>query len=65
MNKSEYFTLGRTGLRVSRLALSAMSFGTDGAAAPTKTVHGRSSTAIRNPGNVVDSADLYTNGVSE
>lgn len=66
MDKSEYFTLGRTGLRVSRLALGAMTFGTDwGWGTDKDTARQIFNRYAESGGNFVDTADLYTNGVSE
>ena len=66
MEKSEYFTLGRTGLRVSRLALGAMTFGTNwGWGADKDTALQIFDRYVESGGNFVDTADLYTNGVSE
>ena len=63
---SEYFTLGRSGLRVSRLSLGVMTFGTewgwgsDKAAAQSIFDH-----YVEAGGNFIDTADAYTNGTSE
>jgi len=65
----EYYLLGRSGLRVSRLALGTMNFGTGGYHAP----YGKSvddSRAILHEyveagGNFIDTADFYTDGESE
>lgn len=66
MNKSEYFTLGRSGLRVSRLALGAMTFGTDwGWGTDKRSARQIFDRYVDAGGNLVDTADLYTNGVSE
>lgn len=66
MNRSEYFTLGRTGLRVSRLALGTMTFGTDWGWGTDKDGARRIfNRYVDCGGNFVDTADLYTNGVSE
>ncbi len=66
MNRSEYFTLGRSGLRVSRLALGAMTFGTDWGWGTDKDNARRIfDRYVEAGGNLVDTADLYTNGVSE
>lgn len=66
MHKSEYFTLGRSGLRVSRLALGAMTFGTDwGWGTDKDSARQIFERYVESGGNLVDTADLYTNGVSE
>lgn len=66
MNKSEYFTLGHSGLRVSRVALGAMTFGTDwGWGTDKDSARQIFDRYVDAGGNFVDTADLYTNGVSE
>ena len=66
MNRTQYFTLGNSGLRVSRLALGTMTFGTDwGWGADKNTAREMFNAYIDRGGNVIDTADLYTNGVSE
>jgi aryl-alcohol dehydrogenase-like predicted oxidoreductase len=61
-----YYTLGHTGLRVSRLALGTMTFGTDwGWGADEKTARELFFRYLESGGNVIDTADLYTNGNSE
>jgi len=70
MNKNvsldRYFTLGRTGLRVSRLALGTMTFGTDwGWGADKETARQLVNTYCDAGGNFFDTADMYTNGTSE
>ncbi|MEM6456039.1 MAG: aldo/keto reductase [Acidobacteriota bacterium] len=62
----DYYTLGRSGLKVSRLALGTMTFGDDwgwgaddGAAREIFDVY------VEAGGNLFDTADLYTNGRSE
>lgn len=66
MSLDQYYTLGRSGLRVSRLALGTMTFGDDwgwGAAEDTaRTMFDRYLAA---GGNFIDTADLYTEGTSE
>jgi len=61
-----YYTLGKTGLRVSRLALGTMTFGTDwgwGAdEAASRAIFDR---YVAAGGNFFDTANLYTNGMSE
>jgi aryl-alcohol dehydrogenase-like predicted oxidoreductase len=61
-----YYTLGRSGLRVSRLALGAMTFGTDwGWGADKDTARRLVDRYAEEGGNFFDTADLYTNGVNE
>jgi aryl-alcohol dehydrogenase-like predicted oxidoreductase len=61
-----YYTLGRTGLRVSRLALGAMTFGTEwGWGADRDTARKLVNAYVEAGGNFFDTADLYTNGTSE
>jgi aryl-alcohol dehydrogenase-like predicted oxidoreductase len=65
MNPS-YYTLGHTGLRVSRLALGTMTFGTDwGWGADQATARALFDRYLAAGGNFFDTADLYTNGESE
>jgi aryl-alcohol dehydrogenase-like predicted oxidoreductase len=66
MNRTQYFTLGNSGLRVSRLALGTMTFGTDwGWGADKNTARELFNAYMDRGGNLIDTADLYTNGVSE
>ena len=66
MNRMQYFSLGHSGLRVSRLALGTMTFGTDwGWGADKNTARELFNAYIERGGNLIDTADLYTNGVSE
>jgi aryl-alcohol dehydrogenase-like predicted oxidoreductase len=66
MSLNTYYTLGKSGLRVSRLALGAMTFGTDwGWGADEDTARQLFNTYTEAGGNFVDTADLYTNGISE
>lgn len=61
-----YYTLGRSGLRVSRLALGTMTFGTEWGWGSDETVARRIfNTYIDAGGNFVDTADGYTRGTSE
>lgn len=61
-----YYTLGRSGLRVSRLALGTMTFGTEwGWGADKESARQLFNTYIDAGGNFIDTADLYTNGTSE
>ena len=69
MALDQYYLLGRSGLRVSRLALGTMNFGTGGFHA----AYGRTEDEARpifrkyldEGGNFVDTADFYTAGESE
>jgi aryl-alcohol dehydrogenase-like predicted oxidoreductase len=61
-----YYTLGRSGLRVSPLSLGTMTFGTEwGWGADEDTARQLFNTYVDAGGNFVDTADLYTNGTSE
>jgi aryl-alcohol dehydrogenase-like predicted oxidoreductase len=63
---NRYYTLGNSGLRVSRLALGAMTFGTEwGWGADEDMARQLFNTYIDAGGNFIDTADLYTNGTSE
>lgn len=63
---TSYFTLGRSGLRVSRLCLGTMTFGTDwGWGADEATARALFERYVAWGGNFFDTADLYTNGTSE
>jgi aryl-alcohol dehydrogenase-like predicted oxidoreductase len=66
MSLNTYYTLGRSGLRVSRLALGTMTFGTEwGWGADEAAARQLFNTYVDAGGNFVDTADLYTNGTSE
>jgi aryl-alcohol dehydrogenase-like predicted oxidoreductase len=66
MSLNTYYTLGRTGLRVSPLALGAMTFGTEwGWGADEATARQLFNTYMDAGGNLIDTADLYTSGTSE
>lgn len=66
MSLASTYTLGRSGLRVSRLALGTMTFGTDwGWGADKATARAMFDAYVDAGGNLVDTADLYTNGNSE
>ncbi|MEO1400650.1 MAG: aldo/keto reductase [Cyanobacteria bacterium J06635_1] len=61
-----YYTLGNTGLKVSRLALGTMTFGDDwGWGADEANARQQFETYLDAGGNFIDTADLYTNGNSE
>ena len=62
----DYFTLGRTGLRVSRLALGTMTFGEDwGWGTSAEGAKEIFDTYVEAGGNFFDSADMYVGGKSE
>ncbi|MEO1648808.1 MAG: aldo/keto reductase, partial [Pseudomonadota bacterium] len=62
----EYYTLGNTGLKVSRLALGTMTFGDDwGWGADGAASREIFDAYVEAGGNFFDTADLYTNGNSE
>jgi aryl-alcohol dehydrogenase-like predicted oxidoreductase len=62
----KYYLLGKSGLRVSELALGAMSFGTEwGWGTETNEARRMLDLYIDNGGNFVDTANVYTNGSSE
>ena len=66
MSLNNYYTLGRSGLRVSRLALGTMTFGTEwGWGAEKDTAKTLFDDYVDAGGNFIDTADLYTNGTSE
>jgi len=58
MSLDTYYTLGRSGLRVSRLALGTMTFGTDGAG-EYETARQLFNTYVDAGGSFIDTADLY------
>src|SRR5262245_26062958 len=63
---TEYFLLGRSGLRVSRLALGAMTFGTHWAWGPDETAsRAMVDRYVAAGGNFFDTANAYTGGESE
>ncbi len=65
MQLNEYVTLGRSGLRVSPLALGTMTFGNDrwgSTDAESKRIFDR---YVEAGGNLIDVADVYTEGKSE
>ena len=62
----QYYTLGRSGLRVSRLCLGAMTFGEDwGWGAPEDVARSMFERYLEAGGNFIDTANLYTEGSSE
>ncbi|MBF6327109.1 aldo/keto reductase [Nocardia transvalensis] len=61
-----YRLLGRSGLRVSPLALGTMTFGADwGWGADTDDARKLFDTYVERGGNFIDTASMYTNGSSE
>ncbi|MBN1993777.1 MAG: aldo/keto reductase [Anaerolineae bacterium] len=58
----EYRYLGRTGMKVSQLCLGAMTFGRE---ADKKTSFRMMDRFVEAGGNFIDTADVYTRGVSE
>ncbi|MEV6443977.1 aldo/keto reductase [Amycolatopsis sp. NPDC051716] len=69
MALDQYYLLGRSGLRVSRLALGTMNFGTGGFHAAYGKTQDEARPIFRKyveeGGNFVDTADFYTAGESE
>ena len=62
----QYFTLGKTGLKVSQLALGTMTFGEEwGWGASEEQARALFERYLEAGGNFIDTADLYTNGSSE
>jgi aryl-alcohol dehydrogenase-like predicted oxidoreductase len=63
---ASYISVGRSGLRVSPLTLGTMTFGEDwGWGASTETSEAILTEYLDHGGNVVDTANIYTNGHSE
>ena len=61
-----YYTLGNSGLKVSRLTLGAMTFGTEwGWGADKTAARALFDTYVEAGGNFFDTADAYTGGTSE
>jgi aryl-alcohol dehydrogenase-like predicted oxidoreductase len=66
MSLKQYVTLGRSGLRVSPLALGTMTFGTEwGWGSEPAIARQVFDSYIEQGGNFIDTADGYTNGKSE
>jgi aryl-alcohol dehydrogenase-like predicted oxidoreductase len=66
MSHDVYHLLGRTGLRVSRLSLGAMTFGTEwGWGVDEQGCREILAKYLEGGGNFVDTADVYTQGTSE
>src|SRR3979411_1223578 len=61
-----YKVLGKTGVRISEVALGTMPFGEDWGWGASAAVSARMLDLFADAGgNVVDTADVYTNGTSE
>ncbi|RWH75792.1 aldo/keto reductase [Mesorhizobium sp.] len=61
-----YYTIGNSGLRVSRLALGTMTFGTEwGWGADRDAARAMFDAYVEAGGNFFDTADLYTGGTAE
>ncbi|ARN78272.1 aldo/keto reductase [Nonlabens spongiae] len=66
MSIDRYYTLGKTGLKVSRFALGTMTFGKEWGWGNTKEEAQKIfDYYLDHGGNFVDTADLYTGGTSE
>ncbi len=65
MSLNNYRTLGNSGLVVSPLALGTMTFGTDNWGADKETSKQIFNAYINEGGNFVDTADIYSGGLSE
>jgi len=66
MSLNRYFTLGRSGLRISRLAFGAMTFGKEwGWGSEKATAQSIFDCFIDAGGNLIDTSDYYTAGTSE
>ena len=66
MQPTTYHLLGRTGLRVSRLSLGTMTFGTEnGWGCDRETARAMFDAYLASGGNFIDSADIYTQGTAE
>jgi len=61
----QYSTLGKTNVKISRIALGGMSFGTEPWMASREMSHKIIKKAIDNGINFIDTADVYSNGESE
>ena len=63
---AHYHLLGRSGLRVSPMALGTMTFGEEwGWGSPRETAHRILARYLELGGNAIDTADVYTDGTSE
>jgi aryl-alcohol dehydrogenase-like predicted oxidoreductase len=66
LQSTTYPLLGRTGLRVSRLSLGTMTFGTEnGWGCDRETARAMFGAYLASGGNFIDSADIYTQGTAE
>jgi aryl-alcohol dehydrogenase-like predicted oxidoreductase len=61
----EYNYLGETGLKVSNLCLGTMTFGKNPEDCNEETAHQIMDEFVTKGGNFIDTADIYTQGVSE
>lgn len=60
-----YHTLGRSGLRVSRLSLGTMTFGASGWGCDAEAARSMLDRYLSSGGNFIDTADIYAGGESE
>ena len=66
MNGNRYYTLGRSGLRVSRIAFGALTFGNEwGIGSDKPTAQAMFDQYLEAGGNFIDTADVYNGGTSE
>src|ERR1700680_892938 len=65
MSLDQYYLLGRTGLRVSPLALGTMTFGADGWRAGEETCHALFHRYTEAGGNFIDTANAYSGATSD
>ena len=65
MTLDSYHTLGRSGLRVSRLALGTMTFAQEGWGCDRDTAGKLLDVYLDAGGNFIDTADMYADGASE
>src|ERR1700689_4377320 len=65
MHMSEYITLGRSGLLVSRLGLGTMTFGNDSLGSKDNESRAIFDRYVETGGNFLDTADTYAMGKSE
>src|SRR6202795_2968308 len=64
-NLMRYRLLGKSGVRISEVALGTMTFGEDWGWGASPEVSARMLDLFAAGGNVIDTADVYTNGTSE
>lgn len=65
MNLQSYRTLGRSGLVVSPLGLGTMTFGAEGWGSSSEVSQTIFDAYVEAGGNFIDTADVYTDGLSE